>query len=69
MQAPTKLLSHKAVEHVESGSDAGSDYKYFVYLKSGFIFTEGKCSGTNATCCGVNSYSQFISLVPKESVV
>jgi hypothetical protein len=64
MQIPKRLLKHPAVLRVEAGADAGTDYRFFVYLKAGYVFTESKCEGTNATCCGVNSYEQFIQLTP-----
>lgn len=44
--APSTILNHEAVKECLDGFNEGFDYKYDVYLKEGWAFSEGRMDGS-----------------------
>ncbi|QFT31827.1 hypothetical protein FIV00_15155 [Labrenzia sp. THAF82] len=44
-RCPKAILSHPAVEACEDGDAEGFDYKYHVWLKEGFEYSNGRMAG------------------------
>lgn len=42
---PKGIASHPGVEECASGEAGGSDYKHDVWLKEGWVYTEGRMKG------------------------
>lgn len=61
---PKGIITHETVESCFSGNDEGSNYKYWVYLKNGYTFKQGRLEG--CTCGGFDNVNDFLYAI-KES--
>jgi hypothetical protein len=62
MKFSKTMTNHPGVSEVLSGDDEGSDYKYWVGLKPGWTFENGRMAG----CSGAffNKVSDFLYAKP-----
>jgi hypothetical protein len=59
---PKTIAQHPAMEEALDGPSQGSDYKYDVWLKEGWVFENGRMAG----CRGArfNNVADFLSANP-----
>ena len=62
---PVTIRNHPGVEEALWGPNYGSDYKFDVALKDGWIFTAGRMAGTRSGF--FNSVSEFRYSEPKQA--
>lgn len=65
MGAPKYLTKHEAVLRVEPGEDQGSDYRWFVELKPGWVFNSGRAEGCNTPMLFVDNRDDFVRARPE----
>lgn len=58
MKIPKGLSKHPAVRFVETAESNGSDSKYIVHVKEGYVFTQGDAAGCSGAI-GVDTVAEF----------
>jgi len=66
MKIPKAIQNHPAVETCTSGEAGGSDYRYDIWLRSGWQFTQGRAAG----CRGLfaNTVADFLYAKPTAAI-
>lgn len=63
MKIPKSLSNHPAVSFVETADTNGSDSKYIVHVKDGYVFTQGHAEGCSGSI-GVDTVAEFLYAKP-----
>ena len=63
LRVPASIRNHPGVRYAVLGDEEGSDFRYFVELHSGWLFTDG--SKTGGTGGGFNTAAAFHSAKAK----
>jgi len=62
MKIPKSIINHVAVAECLFGEDVGSDYKYDVCLKDGWVFRRGRMAG--CISAGFHTVNDFKFALP-----
>lgn len=64
-KAPKAIVNHPGVEECEDGPSNGApEYKYDIFLKEGWEFTNGRTAGCRSLLC--NTVSEFRYANPQQ---